>query len=212
MALYLLEQRNIRLPASQVKRLYYLLLTAVFLGYFSNVLWAKPGLIFNILALIGGAAEIGAFFVLLLIFKRYYKYLQHWISPFSYVVLNLVLFTFMLKSVLQFMGSIQYYADLSFQIKDFIIGYLHLIMLGIFTPFLLVLAKEMNYIRWSNKAFYIFYSGFLATETLIFLRAIFLWFKISVDAVWISSAIFFFSLWMFTGITMFAVQNFKGSR
>ena len=202
LALYLLEKRNIRLPETQVKRLYYLLLIAVFFGYFSNTLWAKPGFIFNLLALIGGAAEIGAFFTLLLIFKRYYKYLQHWISALSYGVLNAVFFTFMLKAVLQFMGSFQYYADLSYQIRDFIIGYLHLIMLGIFTPFLLILAKELDFISLSKKAFLIFYSGFLLTETLLFMRAIFNWFKIPADATVFNGLIFAFTLWMFMGITM----------
>jgi len=209
LVLYLLENRNIHLPHKQTNRLYKYLLLAVFLGYFSNVLWAKPGIVFNALSLIGAGYEIKAFFVLLLLFKPYYKYLRHWISGFSYVMLNIILLTFMLKVVLQFMGSFQYYADLSYQIRDFIIGYLHLIMLGIFTPFLLVLAKELGYIQWSKTAFYIFYSGFLLTETLIFLRAILSWFNIPADSGWLNSLIFLFTLWMFTGISMIVIPNLK---
>jgi len=201
LVLYLLENRNISLPPQKVKLLYWFLLSAVFLGYFSNTLWNRPGIIFNILSLLGGASEIGAFFVLLLIFKRYYHYLEHSVSVFSYKVLIIVFFTFMLKAVLQFMGSFQYYADLSYQIRDFIIGYLHLIMLGIFTPLLLVLANELEFVKISKSGFYIFYSGFLITETLIFTRAVLTWFTLSFSGYTFNFLLFIFTLWMFSGIT-----------
>jgi len=201
LAMYLLENRNITLPPQKVKLLYRLLLVAVFLGYFSNTLWNHPGIFFNIISLVGAAAEIGAFFVLLLIFKRYYHYLEHSLSEFTYRVLIIVFFTFMLKAVLQFMGSFQYYADLSYQIRDFIIGYLHLIMLGIFTPLLLVLADELNFIKLSKSGFYLFYSGFLITETLIFTRALFTWFNFALPGNIFNNLLFIFTLWMFSGIT-----------
>ena len=204
LTLYLLERRGITLPVSKVNWLYKLMLTAVFFGYFSNTLWAKPGWFYNVLALIGGAAEIGAFFVLLLILKRYHHYLQHTVSSFTYNILILVLATFMIKTVLQFMGSFPYYADLSYSIRDFIIGYLHLIMLGIFTPFLLVLASEMNFIQLKKSYFYIFYSGFLITESIIFIRAVLQWFKVSIPTTTINWILFIFTLWMATGIWLIA--------
>ncbi len=209
LTLYLLERRNIKLPAKQVQRLYRLLLVAVFFGYFSNTLWANPGLVFNILALIGGAAEIAAFFVLLQILNRYHHYLHHTISDFSYKILILVLATFMLKAVLQFMGSFQYYADLSFQIRDFIIGYLHLIMLGIFTPFLLILGHEFGFYILKKKAFWLFYSGFLITETLIFTRAVLVWFKITAPTAFFNRGLFIFTLWMVLGIWWFSLLKTK---
>jgi len=207
LSLYLLEHRNITLPAAQINRLYKLMLVAVFLGYFSNTLWADPGLIYNILSLTGSAAEIAGFFVLLLIFQRYHRYLRHTISSFSYQVLILVLFTFMFKSVLQFMGSFQYYAELSYQIRDFIIGYLHMIMLGIFTPFLLVLAHELKFIVLKKTYFYLFFTGFILTEILIFSRAFLRWFQISVPNHLISWSLFIFTFLMVSGIWLISIKN-----
>jgi len=207
LSLYLLERRNITLPNGQVKLLYRLMLIAVFFGYFSNVLWSKPGMFFNILALIGAGAEIGAFFVLLRIFNRYHRYLKHTISVFSYNMLMIVLWTFMIKTVLQFMGSFQYYADLSFQIRDFIIGYLHLIMLGIFTPFLLILGIELGIIKYKKNAFYIFYIGFLITEVLIFTRAGLVWFKIAVNPTIFNWSFFIFTFGMAIGIWLLTLTN-----
>ncbi len=200
LTLYLLERRNITLPKNLVTYLYNLMLIAVFFGYFSNTLWAKPGLIFNFLSFVGASAEIAAFFVLLLILKRYYRYLNHTISSFSYLFLQVVFYTFMLKAVLQFMGSFQYYADLSYQIRDFIIGYLHLIMLGIFTPFLLVLGHELGFFKLHKKAFYIFYSGFIITENIIFIRAIFTWFKTPLQPSITNWILFIFTFLMAIGI------------
>jgi len=209
LTLYLLERRNITLPKNLVKYLYFLLLTAVFFGYFSNTLWANPGWFFNLLSLIGAAAEIGAFFVLLLILKRYYRYLKHTISSFSYLFLQVVFYTFMLKAVLQFMGSFQYYADLSYQVRDFIIGYLHLIMLGIFTPFLLILGYELGFFKLNKKAFYIFYSGFIITENIIFTRAVYTWFKIPLNATLVNWMLFIFTFWMAIGIWWLAFNRQK---
>lgn len=200
LALYLLERRNITLPASKVDWLYRLMLIAVFLGYFSNTLWAKPGWFFNILSLIGGGAEILSFFVLLLIFKRYHRYLHHTISDFSYQILQLVFVTFMLKAVLQFMGSFPYYAELTYSIRNFIIGYLHLVMLGIFTPFLLVLAAEMGLINIKKNYFKIYYLGFVLSEGVIFIWAIFRWFGISYDIFLLERLLFIFTLVLAIGI------------
>ncbi len=200
LTLYLLERRRITLPVSQVSLLYKLMLIAVFLGYFSNVLWSNPGVIFNILALFGGAAEIAAFLVLIKLLYRYHRYLRHTISNFSYYLLKIVLYTFMFKAVLQFMGSFQYYADLSYQIRDFIIGYLHLIMLGIFTTFLIILGFEFKFIKLRRKAFYIFYTGFVVTETLIFFRGLFTWFNIDYNPDIYNWSLFIFTFWMALGI------------
>ena len=209
LALYLLERRNITLPALKVNWLYRLMLIAVFFGYFSNTLWAKPGWFFNFLALIGGSAEIVAFFMLLLIFKRYYRYLYHTISDFSYKVLQLVLVTFMIKAVLQFMGSFPYYADLTYSIRGFIIGYLHLVMLGIFTPFLLVLADEFQFIRLKKTYFKLFYIAFFITESIIFMRAVLWWFKIDADVVLLNWVLFIFTLFLAIGIWLIVFTKNK---
>ena len=209
LALYLLERRNITLPVSRVNWLYRLMIVSVFFGYFSNTLWARPGLIFNLLALIGGSAEIAAFFILLLLFNRYYRYLRHTISDFSYNILRLVLLAFMLKAVLQFMGSFPYYADLTYAIRDFIIGYLHLIMLGIFTPFLLVLAHEFHFIKLKKNYFKIFYAGFFITESIIFIRAVLIWFKVAFDTTLLNWFLLIFTLVMATGIWLITFTKNK---
>ncbi len=203
---YLLERRGITINPKQINLIYKLLLVAVFLGYFSNILWAKPGWIFNLISMAGGLAEIIGFMLLLRILLRYRRYLKHQISAFSYQILLVVLLLLFTKATLQFIGSLQYYADLSYRIRDFIIGYLHLIMLGIFSPFLLVLAHELNFFKLKKIPFLLFFTGFTVTETLIFLRGIFQWFEWSYNGNLFNQFLFYFTLLMFSGI-LFLVIN-----
>jgi hypothetical protein len=105
------------------------------------------------------------------------------------------------------MGSFQYYADLSYHIRDFIIGYLHIITLGIFTPFLLVLASELAFINLNKKAFYTFFSGYLFIEALLFLRGTLTWFKIENNGELFNKALFLFTLWMFIGIIWMGINS-----
>ncbi len=209
---YLLERRGIHLNTKQIKQIYILMLIAVFFGYFSNTLWAKPGYIFNVIALIGGLAELIAFFLLLKILLRYKNYIKNMISGFSYNIFTIILFTLFLKAVLQITGSIQYYADLSFHIRDFIIGYLHLIMLGIFTPFLLVLANELDFIKLKSKSFIVFYSGFLLTETFIFLRAILIWFRVDFNGDVYNKILFYLTIILFTGVLFITTSKHVNHR
>ena len=207
LTMYLLERRNITICPTKTKQIFQLLLVAVFFGYFYNTLWAKPGVLFNILSIIGGTAEIVALFILLKILQQYHHYLKHMISDFSYKILIIVLVSLFVKAVLQFMGSFQYYADLSYHIRDFIIGYLHIIMLGIFTPFLLVLASEFKFINLDKKAFYTFFAGYLIIEALLFLRGTLNWFKISFDGNVFNWSLFIFTFMMFTGIIWIGIKS-----
>jgi hypothetical protein len=207
LTMYLLERRNITICATKVKQIYQLLMIAVFFGYFYNTLWAQPGYLYNGLSIIGGTAEIVALFILLKILQQYHHYLKHSISDFSYKILTIVLISLFVKAVLQFMGSFQYYADLSYHIRDFIIGYLHIITLGIFTPFLLVLASELAFINLNKKAFYTFFSGYLIIEALLFLRGTLTWFKIENNGEIFNKALFLFTLWMFIGIIWMGINS-----
>ncbi len=206
---YLLEDRGITINKKQVNQIYKLMLVAVFLGYFSNTLWANPGWIFNIISMVGALAEILALFILLRILIRYYRYIKNIINTFSYQVFMIVLLTLFFKAVLQFVGSVQYYADLSFHIRDFIIGYLHLIMLGIFTPFLLILGYELNFFQLRKLSFKVFYAGFILTETLIFVRAILIWFKINFNPDLFNSLLLYITFILFTGAFLIFIDSLK---
>ncbi len=206
---YLLEDRGITINKKQVNQIYRLMLIAVFLGYFSNTLWANPGWIFNIISMVGALAEILALFILLRILIRYHRYIKNIINAFSYQVFMIVLLTLFFKAVLQFVGSVQYYADLSFHIRDFIIGYLHLVMLGIFTPFLLILGYELNFFQLRKLSFKVFYAGFILTETLIFVRAILIWFKINFNPDLFNSLLFYITFILFIGVFFIFIDNLK---
>ena len=75
-------------------------------------------------------------------------------------------------------------AQMSHQIRNFVIGYIHLTMLGIITGFLFGFALQNKFLNIQN-AFHkggiqIFLIGFVATEILLFLQGLYLYFDMGI--------------------------------
>ena len=73
-------------------------------------------------------------------------------------------------------------AQMSHHIRNFVIGYIHLTMLGIITGFLFGSALQSKILNSQNvvykRAIQIFLIGFVATEILLFLQGFYLFFKL----------------------------------
>lgn len=174
---FVLEERGIRLNVSLLKSFYSLLNLGVILSLFLSVLWFKPPLIFYILGAIGAVAQGLAFYELYLLWKPYIPLVRRKISLHSRLLLRLAACLMGFKLYMQLMSAIPYYADLAYKLKDFVIGYLHLVFLGIIIPLMLVLLKHFKLIRWTKGFLYLFYVTFAITEILIFYKAFALWLK-----------------------------------
>lgn len=179
---YILEEKGIRFDKALLKSFYFLLNTGVIFSVFLSVLWFKPPLIFYILGAIGAVAQALAFYELYLLWKPYFHTVKRKISLHSRLLLRLAAILMLFKLYMQLMSAIPYYADLANTLKDFVIGYLHLVFLGIIIPLMLVLLKYFKLIRWSSSFLYLFYSIFAITELLIFYKAFALWLKFPLTA------------------------------
>ncbi len=174
-SLYFVERQNMNLPSKLINKIWYLLVGSTVLSYFSNTLWADPPLYFNALALLGVMGE----WIALLLFVNYLfaqrNVFKSRFSSFQYTILQWVFVLLLLKASLQLFQVFPYFAKVSYQIRNFIIGYLHLLMLGIFTPFLLLIMHHIKAIRLSGLFFSIFYTGFIINELALFSHAILIW-------------------------------------
>lgn len=179
---YVLEEKGIRFDKALLKSFYFLLNLGVILSLFLSVLWFKPPLIFYILGAIGAVAQGLAFYELYLLWKPHFNKVKKRLSLHSILLLRLAAILMVTKAYMQLMSAIPYYADLAYKLKDFVIGYLHLVFLGIIIPMMLVLLKYFKLIRWSGGFLYLFYSIFAITELLIFYKAFALWLKFPLTA------------------------------
>lgn len=89
------------------------------------------------------------------------------------LLIQIVFIVFGIKLILQFLSSIQWVSNVALQTKNFlIIGYIHLIMLGFISVFILwyFIAKEWLVIknRFSKVGIHLFLYGVFLSESLLF--------------------------------------------
>lgn len=172
---YILEEKAVVFKAEQLKSLYFLLNFAVLLTLFLSVLWFGPPKIIYVLGFIGAVAQILAFYELYLLLKRQWSFLIKSFSPQGLLLFKIAGVLLVVKVFMQFFSAFPYMADLAYRLKDFVIGYLHLVFLGIVIPLMLAF---LNYFRLLNipKSFlWFFLVAFITTEALIFYKAFAFW-------------------------------------
>lgn len=137
-------------------------------AYFLSTLWSHPGTQFYF---IGGVAALLQLTGLFFLFKdlRNFKAVG-----FGSRLMRISLFAFAIKNVLQFISSWPYIASLAYDNRNFIIAYLHLVLLGFVSlfAFAAVLLKEKELLNTKLKiAMHFFLFSFVTTEFLLVAQA-----------------------------------------
>ncbi|MGZ3915126.1 MAG: hypothetical protein ACXVBN_00525 [Flavisolibacter sp.] len=163
-----------------------------------SLLWNSPGLIFNFL---GGLAA------LLQLAGTWYGW-KEWRGrsrkEFALgFVINASLVAFLAKMILQFFSAFPGIAALAFHQRNFIIAYLHLVLLGFISGFIFfqVLYPFRNE-RGIRPGLALFYLSLISTELLLVANALSL--SIPYDTQWLAGLTFFFPAgiaWMISGMT-----------
>jgi hypothetical protein len=134
-------------------------------AYFLSVLWHGPSIVFN---LIGGVAAAGQ--VLALAFFMKDVIALQWKFPFMKFLFTLSLSAFVLKNVLQFFGAFPYIAAISYGYRNFVIAYLHLVLLGFISLFVLAATFEvfsLHLTRALRLGVILFLITFISTELIL---------------------------------------------
>lgn len=127
------------------------------------------------------------------------------LSSLEKTVYGFALFSLVLKIGIQLVVLVPELAQMSHQIRNFVIGYIHLTMLGIITGFLFGFTLQHQFLNAKN-AFHkwgiqVFLIGFVATEILLFLQGLYLYFDMGVLPYYYLS-LFIGSVPLATGILM----------
>ncbi|WP_271393891.1 hypothetical protein [Aequorivita sinensis] len=172
---YILEEKSVVFKAEQLKSFFFLLNFAVIFTLFLSVLWFGPPKFIYVLGLIGGVSQILAFYELYILLKKQWNFLIKSFSPQGLLLFKIAGGLLVVKVFMQFFSAFPYMAELAYRLKDFVIGYLHLVFLGIVIPLMLAF---LNYFRLLNipKSFlWFFLVAFITTEALIFYKAFAFW-------------------------------------
>jgi len=154
----------------------------VFYGTISGIffvhLWVELDVYAGIFSVIGG---IGQWIGVLIILMAFYKIrvpLKNNLTKLTMFSLQFTFSLLMLKSTMELGLMVPSLADLVYDTRSVIIGYLHLTLLGFISMFILTqyqMVHILNISRMHTIGLSIFIAGFLLNELLLFLQGLIEW-------------------------------------
>ena len=142
----LLKERGVIVDQLLVRRFGYLMLIACFPAYFLSTLWAMPGLVFNIIGLVAALMQLVAFIYFIKIVRSIPASMIKNVSRTARLLFAVAFLSFILKLILQTWSAHPHIAQLAYEIRNYVMAYLHLVLLGMVTCFLLGWSLERKWI------------------------------------------------------------------
>lgn len=168
------HQLKAKIDDKQFQFFYKLLVTATVLTLALPVSWYLSNPIFYWINSLGVVLQLAAFLVFVKICKPHLQAFFTSLKKIEKIVYGFALFSLALKIGIQLVVLLPGLDQISHQIRNFVIGYIHLAMLGIITGFLLGFALQNKFINgksiWINWGLSLFLLGFVGTEMLLFIQ------------------------------------------
>jgi hypothetical protein len=136
MGLLSYKLRRVIMPVYPLNKVFYCFTIAAIPTYFLSLLWAQIPVWLYLAALFGAAIQLYGWAILLLYLRKYFAELKKGLSFFSRVLFQLAGLAVTIKLLLQTTSIVPSVSKLAFGFRPIIIGYLHLILLGIITLFI----------------------------------------------------------------------------
>jgi len=186
---------------------YILLVISCLLTFALSVAWSNPLPSLYFLNGSGVLIQLAALIAFVLILQSVWQ-------PFSIQKSNIVkafyllaFGSFALKIVIQSIVVIPEVAVISYTIRQFVVGFIHLTMLGSVTCLLLALLYEHYQSLFSSSVCllggYVFMGSFIATEAILFLQGLMLWAELGFAQYYYES-LFIATAFLVLGIVMIA--------
>lgn len=175
-----LKQFQHTIDSDKFKKFYFALIISTLLTVTFPIRWFVENETLSYINALGVIIQLGAFFY-------FYKMLQPQISQFknaldktTKIVYGLALCSLILKVGIQLLTIFPNLAEVSHQIRNFVIGFIHLTTLGIITGFLFGILLQNKILSPDSKVLKIgvkcFILGYIATEIFLFLQGWLLFF------------------------------------
>lgn len=182
-----LEDKAIPVSMTGARWFFRLLFAANLATYALAVAWAKPLLSVFMVNSLGVTLQLAAlFFFIPIVWQNRSNILPALHSSeggfrWPYYLFPLTFYAFLLKILMQTAVVIPAIAKVAYTIRNFVIGFMHLILLLVVSVALLAFAQQARLIgrnRWINAGLALLLSGMLLSEALLFLQGTLLWAKV----------------------------------
>lgn len=177
--LHVLNSASITLPPGALRRFHGFLVVSCLFTYALAVAWSQPYLAIFV---INSAGVIVQLIALLLFLRLVWPHRQRILAMFERfprALLKVTFWSFTLKICIQAMIVVPWIAQAGYTIRNFVIGFIHLILLGAVTMFLLAYAahRDLLSIRsvMSRIGIGLILTGFITSELILFLQGTMLW-------------------------------------
>ncbi len=173
------EMQHIRLSPNDIRRYWQFLLISCFLTYALAVTWTTPvSFIFWINSL-GVLLQLAALYFLLKALRPGIPQVKAGLSPQNRRLFSVALASYILKILIQTVVVIPHVAVIAYTVRNYVIGFIHLILLGVLTSFTLSYAGFRQIIPaehpLTRHGVQLFVIAFVSTEILLFLQGTLFW-------------------------------------
>jgi hypothetical protein len=186
------------------KKIFLLFVTACIPAYFLSALWLPIPLWVYILVVLAALAQVAG--LILLLKTIYYNRSIFFkdVNPGTRLILILSAVALTIKLLLQAGSTIPYLSKIAFGFRPVVIGYLHLVLLGVLTLFIIGYSKLKDLVitnRTGSTGIFIFIAGIILNELLLMIQGISYMNNISVPL--INEFLLGAAVIMFSGVLLF---------
>lgn len=206
-----IEQRHLNYSEKSALLFYRLMVWACVPAFLLSILWIHPASWVYFIAGIAGLIQFIALIPFWKIVKQCDKVIGKQLSKTVRILFLLSIVSFTLKLALQLLSAVPIMAQWAYEVRHLVIGYLHLVLLGFITLFLLAYFVEQKLlfigyrsVRWGLGCFV---TGILITELLIFGEGLANLFSTTIPS--FNLLLFFASLLMPTGLLLILQRQFR---
>ncbi|WP_298411214.1 hypothetical protein [Hydrotalea sp.] len=203
---YLLEQNGI--AANKLRWIFILFTASCLPDYFLSAPWIPIPAFIYWLVVIAAFAQVFAWAWMIVLMKQNKTQLLTRTPTFTKTILWLVAIAFSIKLLLQLGSAIPALSTLTYGFRPIVIGYLHLVLLGVISLYILahvVVEKTILLTPGIKKGITVFIAGIILNELLLMIEGIA---DLSYHAVpFMNEALLFAALVLMTGIAWVNIQN-----
>lgn len=172
-------------------------------AYTLSILYAQPGWLFNVIGAFAALIQLFALGWLIKQVIRQGKFLKLNLHPLVLQLLGIVLVSLVVKSLLQAASAHPVLAQLAYMLRPVVIAYLHLVLIGVISFFLLAWYVDMGFVHTSSArtALVLLLVGFIGSEISLVLMP--WWSQLAGKTVSSAVTVFAFSLLLLFGGALF---------
>ncbi|WPO77340.1 hypothetical protein [Flavobacterium sp. KACC 22761] len=179
LALFLKQFQN-KMDEAKFKKFYFLIIISTILTICFPVRWFVENDILSYVNGLGVLLQLGSFIYFYKMLKPQIHHFKSTLDKTTKIVYGLALSSLFLKVGIQLLTLFPNLAEVSHQIRNFVIGFIHLATLGIITGFLFGILLQNKMLPANSSSLKIgvkcFISGYILTEVLLFLQGWFFFF------------------------------------